>query len=176
MYQNTPYTPEEQQDVFKARGNKARQSLKLSANPKRAMQDMMDTIDALRTVYERETEALKKSDIKTFMSLQDTKIETARNYQSGIEQILARKEEMANVDPDVRQKLQAMQKDFSDLAGRNMKALERMQNAMERFGGTLREAAKDAVKQERATNYTRGGKMAVDEAKRISTGSISETA
>ena len=90
--------------------------------------------------------------------------------------MLARKEEMKNVDPEIRTKLQDMQADFSQLARKNMAALERMQKAMDRFGGTLREAAKDAVKKERATSYTSNGSMAIDDVKQISTGSISETA
>ena len=176
MYQNTPYNEHEQKhSVLGDAPSAANKMQKLSGNPKRAIQEMMDTINALRGVYERETEALKKSDVKTFMSLQDTKIETARAYQNGIGQIIARKKEMDNVDPAIRAKLEAMQQDFSKLASRNLKALERMQGTMNRFGGTLREAAKDAVKKDRGTNYTRGGKMAVDEIKQISTGSISET-
>lgn len=68
-----------------------------------------------------------------------------------------------------------MQSDFSKLASKNMRALESMQKAMERFGGTLREAAREAVKKERSTSYTANGKMSVDTTKSISAGAISET-
>ena len=150
-------------------------TFKLSSNPKKAMQEMMETIDELRFVYEQETSALMDSDAKRFLSLQDNKLQTARNYQRGIEQMLARKDEMKNADPALRTKLKDMQADFSNLARKNMVALERMQKAMDRFGGTLQEAAREAVKKDRATSYTSSGAMAIDELKQISTG-ISETA
>ena len=172
---NNAYNNEQNQHN-PATASSTKSAFKLSNNPKKAMQEMMDTIDELRFVYEQETSALLKSDAKTFLSLQDNKINYARNYQRGIEQMLARKEEMKNVDPEIRTKLQDMQADFSQLARKNMAALERMQKAMDRFGGTLREAAKDAVKKERATSYTSNGSMAIDNVKQISTGSISETA
>lgn len=150
--------------------------LRLSSNPKKAMQEMMDTIDDLRTIYQQETQALMTSDSKGFMALQDIKLAAARNYQDGIAQMIARKEEMKDVDPALKTQLRAMQADFSKLATKNMRALERMQKAIERFGGTLREAAREAVKKERATSYTAKGKMSVDETKSISAGTISETA
>lgn len=156
--------------------NRYAQSVKLASNPKRAIQDMMETIDNLRNVYERETEALKRSDIRSFMELQEEKIYSARNYQDGITQLLSRKEELKNVDIETRENLELMQKEFSALAKRNMKALEKMQKTMERFGGTLREAARDAVKKDHSTNYTSKGRMDLDDAKRITTGTISETA
>lgn len=151
-------------------------ALRLSGNPKKAMQEMMDTIDQLREVYLKETQALLTSDAAGFMALQDTKIAAARNYQQGVVQMVSRKEEMKEVDPALRSQLQHMQADFSKLATKNMKALERMQKAMDRFGGTLREAAREAVKKDRSTSYTANGKMSVDEAKRITAGTISETA
>lgn len=151
-------------------------ALRLSSNPKKAMQEMMDTIDELRAIYQQETQALMQSDSSVFMSIQDAKLSAARNYQDGIAQMIARKEEMKDVDPVLKNQLRTMQADFSKLATKNMRALQRMQNAMERFGGTLREAARDAVKKERSTSYTANGKMCVDETKSISAGTISETA
>jgi ElaB/YqjD/DUF883 family membrane-anchored ribosome-binding protein len=152
-----------------------RPALRLSSNPKKAMQEMMDTIDELRAVYQQETQALLASDADGFMAMQDAKLNAARNYQDGIAQMIARKEEMKSVDPVLKSQLRTMQADFSKLADKNMRALHRMQKAMERFGSTLREAARDAVKKERSTGYTANGKMLMDETKSISSG-ISETA
>lgn len=149
--------------------------LRLSSNPKKAMQEMMEAIDDLRAIYLQETQALVKSDSNGFMALQDAKLSAARNYQDGIAQMIARKEEMKDVDPALKSRLRAMQSDFSKLASKNMRALESMQKAMERFGGTLREAAREAVKKERSTSYTANGKMSVDTTKSISAGAISET-
>ena len=149
---------------------------RLSANPKKAVKEMIEAIDRLHLIYEQETKALQKTDTASFMALQDAKINAAREYQQGIEQMIARKEEIKNVEPSLRTKLQDMQCRFSQMARENMKALQTTQRAVERFGGTLREAAKDVIKKQRSTSYTAYGRMASDDAKRISTGSISETA
>ncbi|MFP4312696.1 MAG: flagellar protein FlgN [Alphaproteobacteria bacterium] len=156
--------------------NRYARTTKLPSNPRRALQEMMETIDNLRTVYEQETDALSRSDVKTFMELQDRKIESARIYQDNVAQLLARKDDMKNLEPAAREKLEKMQKEFSELAARNMKALEKMQKTMDRFSGTLRDAARDAVKKDRSHNYTAHGRMDLDNAKRLTTGTISETA
>lgn len=156
--------------------NRFAQAQRLSSNPKKAIQEMMETIDNLKSVYERETDALDKSDVKTFMALQEEKLSTAQIYQDNIAQMISRKEELKAIDPEARNKLEAMQSDFSKLAKKNMIALKKMQKTMDRFGGTLREAAREAVKKDHSTNYTAKGRMDLDDAKRITTGTISETA
>ena len=53
--------------------------MKLSRNPNKAMQEMMFTIDRLRSSLIEETAALKDTDTQTFMSLQDKKLDVARD-------------------------------------------------------------------------------------------------
>lgn len=170
------YNDHTQSDLHPSQNRFAQSQSRLSANPRKAIQEMMETIDHLKGVYERETEALNKSDVKTFMALQDEKISTAQIYQDNIAQMMSRKEELKAMDPAARNKLEEMQGEFSQLAKKNMIALKKMQKTMDRFGGTLRDAARDAVKKDHSTNYTAKGRMDLDEAKRITTGTISETA
>lgn len=170
MYQDKPHTK------LHHTQNRYAQPVMLSSNPKKAIQEMMESIDHLKTVYERETEALNKSDVKTFMALQEEKISTAQIYQDNIAQMMSRKEELKAMDAEARNKLEDMQSEFAQLAKRNMLALKKMQKTMDRFGGTLREAAREAVKKDHSTNYTASGRMDLDDAKRITTGTISETA
>ncbi|HPF79224.1 MAG TPA: hypothetical protein PLF01_08045, partial [Alphaproteobacteria bacterium] len=47
----------------------------LSTDPNKAMQEMMLTIDRLRASLIEETAALKDADTKTFLSLQDKKLD-----------------------------------------------------------------------------------------------------
>jgi hypothetical protein len=148
----------------------------LPSNPKKALESMGEIIDHLHYVYSVETEALENADAKTFMALQDTKILAARNYQAAIEQLLNRKEELSNTDVSLKDILSVKQKSFSELSRRNLEALARMQKSMERFGNTLRNAVVDAAKKQRPSGYTSIGTMSIDEAKRITTGSISQTA
>lgn len=128
----------------------------LPVDPTKAMQEMMATIDALRTLYVEENAALEKCDTRTFLTLQDRKIETARRYQSGIAQMLERKDEMRAADPSLRQRLVAMQEDFSTLTAANVKALDRVQRGVKRLGDRIMSAARDAAQKE-AVNYGKKG-------------------
>lgn len=130
----------------------------LSADPHTAMREMMATIDALRNIYIEENAALDKCDTRTFMGLQESKIETARRYQSGIAQMLERKDEIRAADPTLRQRLAAMQEDFSSLTAANVKALNRVQRGVKRLGDRIMSAARDAAQNE-AVNYGKKGML-----------------
>ena len=147
----------------------------LSASPDKAMNEMMETIDALRGVYIEENKALEDVDTKAFMDLQSRKFETAKLYQKGVEEILARKDEMRRVDPSLKRKLERMQADFGKLAAENRESIKRMQRTMERLSNTVRNAAKDAVNKQQATSYGECGRLHTTEKRVVSTG-ISETA
>ena len=147
----------------------------LSASPEKAMNEMMETIDALRGVYIEENKALEDVDTKAFMALQDRKLETAKLYQQGVEEIIKRKDEMRRVDPSLKRRLERMQADFSELATENKDALERMQRTMDRLNDTIRKAAKEAVNKHQATSYGECGLLQSTEKRKVSTG-VSETA
>lgn len=147
----------------------------LSTSPEKAMNEMMGTIDDLRSIYLEENKVLEAVDTKGFMALQDKKFQTAKLYQQGIEEILARKDEMRRVDPSLKRKLQRMQADFTTLATKNKDALKRMQRTMARLNDTVRTAAKEAVNKKQATSYGECGRLQNTEKRIVSTG-ISETA
>jgi hypothetical protein len=161
-YTNTPQTTK--QNRLKANGAMTA----LHRDPSKAMQQMMEAIDRLRVVYEAETEALKNADTPTFLALQEEKMQSAVFYESGINEIIARKDEMKNVDPQVKRKLNQMQKDFAELSQRNMDALQRMQRTTDRLSGKIRTAAKDAAKKNRVFSYGQNGQIADDAHKHIS--------
>jgi hypothetical protein len=147
----------------------------LSANPNKAMQEMMNTIDRMHTVYERETAALEALDTKGFLSLQEEKLHTTKAYRTGIEEVLRRKKEMKTVDPALKTELTRMQRNFSDLSVKNMEALKQMQRTMERLANTVQRAARESVNKSRAFSYGESGKLESNERKSVSIG-VSETA
>lgn len=130
----------------------------LSADPKRAMQEMMDTIDTLRNVYVAETTALQAADTEEFFSLQDQKIEAAQNYHSGISEFLARKDELLTVNPDLKTLIHRKQEEFSAVAEQNLDALDRMRRTVERMGNRIMKAARDTAAREGVT-YGNSGSM-----------------
>lgn len=130
----------------------------LSSDPKRAIQDMMQTIDALRNVYVAETMALAASDTPAFLSLQDQKIEAAQNYHTGISEFLTRKDEILTVHPDLKSLIRRKQEEFSDVARENLDALDRMRRTVDRMGNRIMQAARDAATREGVT-YGKSGNM-----------------
>ncbi|MBL4805563.1 MAG: hypothetical protein JKY71_11960 [Alphaproteobacteria bacterium] len=147
----------------------------LNADPKKAMQEMMDMIDHMRGVYENETAALERFDAKGFLAVQEEKLQATNAYRAGVEDILRRRSEMRGVDTDMKRKIERMQKDFSDLSVKNMSALKQMQKTMERLGETVQKVAKDAVNKQNAFSYGDSGRLNENERKRVSIG-VSETA
>ena len=145
-------------------------------NPDKALEDMIETINSLRDVYQQETEALGASDTKAFLSLQDRKLEVARRYQYGVEAMTTHRESMKNASPRLRDKLKSMYGDFSALAARNLEALERMQRNTERLGDTIMQAARDAARQQRTYAYSGNGAITGSAARKGVSMGVSETA
>lgn len=133
--------------------------MKLSPVAKTALLEMTEIIKRLQDIYTRETEALKQSDIRAFMALQNDKLRAARDYEQGVSQILLRKQEMKDADATLKSNLADMQASFSKLARENRKALERMQRTTGRLGEAIRDAAKIALQGSTATSYTSEGQI-----------------
>lgn len=148
----------------------------LPKDPAKAMQEMMDSIDEMRTVYESETKALDIADVSAFLDIQEQKIEATRRYQKGIEEMLSRRDEMRQVNPLIKKRLAEMQAEFAILAAKNKDAIGRMQRCTERLAGTIRSAAKEAATRQRGTSYGETGAIDSRGSKKpVSTG-VSETA
>ncbi len=150
-------------------------TLQLSKNPQTAMQEMMNTVDALRDIYKRETDALESMNTQMFLEIQAEKLKAAQEYQAGITQITERKEEMKSIGPLLRKRLEDSHKDFQAVSEKNMQALGRMSRVTEHLGNTIRNAAKDAVVKQRAFSYGETGALNSGGNKTVSMG-ISETA
>lgn len=147
----------------------------LSRDPAIAMQEMMSTIDTIRDVYTRETDALTASNTKAFLELQDEKLQAARRYQQSVEELLNRGDEIRNVNPLTKKRLQEMQNEFSILTKKNIDALDRMQKTVGRLGETISQAARDAARKTRTFSYGQTGKVQEGSNRTVSMG-ISETA
>jgi len=130
----------------------------LSRNPDKALNEMIETITALRAVYAEENAALLAADTKRFLALQARKIQTVKNYQSATQQIIVRSAEFKNVKPEVRYHLRMMQEDFAKLTDVNLKALDRMRKSVQRLGARIMHAAREAV-QKNSVNYGKSGSM-----------------
>jgi hypothetical protein len=140
-----------------------------------AIEDMLSAADSMNAVFAVETEALERFDAKAFLKLQDSKLNSARRYQQSAEIVMKHRADLKNLGDDVKARLEAKQAEFAALGQRNMTALHRMQKATERFGDTLRNAAKDAVRKTQTFSYGQSGIINESRGKGISMG-LSETA
>jgi len=93
----------------------------LPRNPDRAMQQMMDIIDTLRNQMVAETAALKDTNTKEFLRLQDDKIEISQRYARSMEEMMARKEDMRKATPALIEKLKMMRAEFAEITDENIR-------------------------------------------------------
>lgn len=141
------------------RAEKQKSRYVLPNDPNKAMQEMMTTIDRLRLSLIEETRVLKDADTKSFLSLQDKKLDIARDYLDGMSQLLSRKDELKNADPTLKDRLEKMRIEFADTAHENHAALERMKNGMKRLGDRIMETAREAARKEDQIVYGATGQM-----------------
>jgi len=143
--------------------------------PEKAMQEMIARIGILQDLYATENEALERADTDTFLSLQEQKTRYAESYQNGVQEIIARRNEMKKLNPALKSKLVKMQENFAELAKVNMEALKRMQRTTDRLNNTIRDVAKNEVNKRQSYSYGDSGVLHSNEKRIVSTG-ISETA
>lgn len=135
------------------------QSMSNSAGTREALQQMMGMVEALRETYTLETEAIKRMDARLFMSLQDQKNEQAYAYKRAFISLSGKKDELKNLEPSLKQQLNKMHAEFSELSRANLKAMDRMQRSLERLKKTIHKAARDASQSGRAISYTDTGAL-----------------
>lgn len=140
----------------------------------RNVEELISATEALIQIYEQETEALKASDTKTFLSLQDNKIEISQQYQDIHVNITAQKEALAALPVTLKDKLKDMDLKFKTTAQKNLKALNTMEKSMSRLNTRILNAAKGAIQEKRA-RYGADGTLNNEQNKRISI-SINESA
>lgn len=130
----------------------------LSADPNKAMQEMMDIIDTLKSVYEEENSALVSADTKRFMDLQERKINAAQRYHDSAAQMIEKREQIMTADPALRQKLQQSHNEFSSIAQQNISGIQRMDKAVKRLSERIIKSARETALRESA-NYRQNGRM-----------------
>ncbi len=140
-----------------------------------AIKDVMDIIKCLGKVYSEENEALKRSDTKKFMALQEKKLTAAHEYQSAMAQMIARKNELKTADPAMKDRLKKLHSNFSAISEENMRSIERMQRCTERLGNTIRTAAIKSAHNTRGYSYGETGAISNISRKKAVSSGLSET-
>jgi len=147
------------QAVKNKTGQPDKKAIQLSKEPEKAMQEMMDIIDTLRGVMVQETEALKQARTNIVMEIQDAKMAAAQDYQDGIFQLMARKDEMKSVSPTVKNRLEKTRLEFKEIAETNKEALERMRKGLGRLSDRIMSSAKQEAEKSQKFVYGHHGKL-----------------
>ncbi|MGH1399284.1 MAG: hypothetical protein ACRBCT_08735 [Alphaproteobacteria bacterium] len=158
-----------------SRHKNARTTRILSEDPAQAINEMMETINVMRALYVRENECLEASDARSFLELQQEKMETAQKYQRSITEIMTRRDEIKQADPELKDRLAELYGAFSEDLQRNQSVLSRMQKTTDRLKQTISRATREAVQKQSALNYGKSGALNNDPKKIVSSGLI-ETA
>ncbi len=117
-------------------------------------------VTALRDVLTKETDALKHTNTKAFLELQEEKVEVARRYETLVNNLMARPaEEIKTADQKLKDQLLRLQADFGQIAKTNRESIDRMKNATERLGEHIIRSARKAADTERQFAYGASGKM-----------------
>lgn len=140
-----------------------------------ALKDVMRTITILDAVFDEETKILKDADMKGFMALQDRKIVAAQAYESHMQQMMARKKELAMADPSLKARLKETHAEFSKTSANNLLAIERMQRNTDKLGNRIRGAAIKAAQSQRGYSYGETGAISNSARKKAVSSGHSET-
>lgn len=136
-----------------------RERLTLSNDPNRAMEEMMVTIDKLREALVAETKVLREANTVAFMNMQDKKLDVARDYMDGMQQLFSRKDELKAADPTLKERLEQKRSEFADVAHDNHAAIERMRSGMKRLGDRIMDNAREKARRDRQIVYGSQGHM-----------------
>ncbi len=116
-------------------------------------------VTALRDVLIKETDALKVTNTKAFMDLQDEKVEVARRYEVLVNALMDRATEVKNADAKLKAQLERLQDDFGMVAKTNREWIERMRDATKKLGETIMQAARKSAEGQSQFAYGSSGKM-----------------
>lgn len=130
----------------------------ISQDPNQAMQEMMQALDALHTVYRDENEALVSADTRRFMELQDRKIEAAQRYHDTASQVIEHRDDLKSANPALRRQLEVMHTDFADMTQKNLHNIDRMNKSVKRLSERIVKGARDAALRDSAS-YSRKGTL-----------------
>ena len=134
-------------------------TMTLAPNTEKAMLQMIGIIDSMIKIMDAETEVVGEYDQKAFAVLQNRKIAAASLYQSGVEQMLQRQDEMKNAPLKLKSKLELMRTRFLQSANKNKKALEKMNKGVQRLHSRIMGIAKQEAEKTQKFVYGSQGKM-----------------
>lgn len=118
---------------------------------------VLKVLDEFSRLLAEETAALRKSDFKAVDKLQASKKQLASDYQKLVTSLTAHKNEIAQLEMPLREKLVRSRTGFTVILDENLRALETAKDSAGRLMNKILDAARKAVVDEKQTNYSAKG-------------------
>lgn len=120
------------------------------------VQMMLDLLDSFTVLLEAETDALRSTQFEVVERLQDDKKSLAGMYKKQVTTLHDRGDEVATVDPSMKEKLIRARTQFTAVLQENLQALDAVRNSCQRLVNGIVRAARDAVVDQ--PNYSAAGR------------------
>lgn len=147
----------------------------LPRNTDAALKEVIKTVQNLGNIYQKETSFLKDMNTDGFTSLLDQKVTAAKQYQNVMGQMLARKNEIATANPQLREKMKNVYAKFSEISQENLNTVERMHRCSERLSDTIRNAVIRSTQSQRSYSYSNSGAFTHSTRNKAVSSGLSET-
>ncbi len=116
-------------------------------------------VTALRDVMLKENDALAACSTRSFMDLQEEKIDAGRRYETLVNALMARPDDIKGADAKLKDQLQRLQESFGETAKINRERIERMRNATRLLGERIMKGAQAEIERQNQFAYGATGKM-----------------
>ncbi len=135
--------------------NKENKTMTNDATIQDEVQMMLDLLDSFTILLEAETDALRSTQFDVVERLQGDKKSLAGMYQKQVTMLHDRGDEVATVDPSMKEKLIRARTQFTAVLQENLEALEAVRTSCQRLVNGIVRAARDAVVDQ--PNYSAAG-------------------
>ncbi len=124
------------------------------------IEELLVLINSFSNVLVAETDALKEINFKKVDSLQEEKKNLAKQYQTSIQDLSDRKDELTNLDINTREKLKQTRTHFNTILEANLNALDAARNSNQRLVDYILDIARQSIKEDHQVNYSNMGRTA----------------
>lgn len=121
------------------------------------VRQLMKLITSFTNLLKEETAAIKKIDYAGIDRLQEDKKALARQYQTEVNLLNQRKDDMQALPPDLKEQLVKARTEFTLTLDQNMRALEHLKTSGQRLVNRILSTARSTVVKETNSNYTASG-------------------
>lgn len=120
--------------------------------PEAAVQDMLQFLKVFAAFLEEETEALRAAEYDRADDMQHRKKELSHQYQSRIQVLVNRKEEIQKMPEQIKEMIIQARLAFSKVLTENLQAIDGVRQSSQRMVNRILESARESVSEDAGYN------------------------